>query len=170
MAFLQARRLRRKNISGLIEPVAKPWDGPGYIEKDTILTGGSVYSPGDSVKPGALSAAESLGKMKPSSFPMEKGKRRLALANWIVDAANPLTARVIVNRVWSWHFGKAIAGNPNNFGGTGAIPYSSRTTRLPLSLVHRQRLVHKKTEPPYNLIGRLSTQLIPPSSPTSSQN
>ena len=42
--------------------------------------------------------------------------------------------------------------------------YSSRTTRLPLSLVHRKRLVHKKTEPPYNLIGRLSTQLIPPSS------
>ncbi|MEM6473250.1 MAG: DUF1553 domain-containing protein, partial [Planctomycetota bacterium] len=50
------------------------------------------------------------------------GKRRLALANWIVDPQNPLTARVIVNRVWSWHFGRGIAGNPNNFGGTGALP------------------------------------------------
>lgn len=116
------KTVKKKNISGLIEPVAKPWDGPGYIEKDTILTGGNIYAPGDPVKPGALSAAESLGKMNPSSFPDGRGKRRLALANWIVDEANPLTARVIVNRVWSWHFGKAIAGNPNNFGGTGAIP------------------------------------------------
>jgi mono/diheme cytochrome c family protein len=98
-----------------------PW-GKGMLENDAILTGGSVYSPGDPVKPGALSAAESLGKMKAAAFPNAQGKRRLALAEWIVDESNPLTARVIVNRVWSWHFGKGLAGNPNNLGGTGALP------------------------------------------------
>lgn len=116
------KTIKKSKVAGHLKPADKPWQGPGYIEEDTILTGGSVYSPGDPVIPGALSAAESLGAMKPATFPGDKGKRRLALANWIVDPANPLTARVIVNRVWSWHFGKAIAGNPNNFGGTGAVP------------------------------------------------
>ena len=44
------------------------------------------------------------------------------MAQWIASKDNPLTARVIVNRVWQWHFGQAIAGNPNNFGGTGKRP------------------------------------------------
>jgi hypothetical protein len=60
--------------------------------------------------------------MEKREFPTGRGNRRLALAEWIVDEKNPLTSRVIVNRVWSWHFGKGIAGNPNNFGGTGELP------------------------------------------------
>ncbi|MEM0897192.1 MAG: PSD1 and planctomycete cytochrome C domain-containing protein [Verrucomicrobiota bacterium] len=94
----------------------------GYMEEDAILTGGNAYSPSDPVKPGALSAAESLGGMEPVEFPDGQGQRRRALAEWIVDERNPLTARVMVNRVWSWHFGKGLAGNPNNFGGTGILP------------------------------------------------
>ena len=48
--------------------------------------------------------------------------RRLELAKWIAHPENQLTTRSIVNRVWSWHFGVGIAGNPNNFGGTGKLP------------------------------------------------
>ena len=44
------------------------------------------------------------------------------MARALVRADNPLVSRVIVNRVWQWHFGQAIAGNPNNFGGTGKRP------------------------------------------------
>lgn len=98
-----------------------PW-AKGAMEMDSILAGGSAYSPTDPVTPGALSAAESLGEMDAHEFPRDRGKRRLALADWIVDEKNPLTARVMVNRVWSWHFGKGLAGNPSNFGGTGARP------------------------------------------------
>jgi len=116
------KTIKRNKVKGRLQPSSKPWQGPGYLEKDTILTGGDVYSIGDPVTPGALSAAESLGEMTPTKFPGDKGKRRLALANWITAERNPLTARVIVNRVWSWHFGQGLAGNPNNFGGTGAIP------------------------------------------------
>ena len=115
------KTITRKNVTGKIEMPKDPWE-KGEIENDAILTGGNVYSPADPVVPAALSAAEALGGMKTDPFPKGKGKRRLALANWIVDERNPLTARVIVNRVWSWHFGKGIAGNPNNFGGTGALP------------------------------------------------
>ncbi len=115
------KTIGRKNVQGRIEMPAEPWD-KGEMEQDAIYTGGNVYSPGEPVKPGALSAAESLGEMDANPFPTGKGKRRLALANWIVDEKNPLTARVMVNRVWSWHFGKGLAGNPNNFGGTGLPP------------------------------------------------
>jgi mono/diheme cytochrome c family protein len=111
----------RKNVSGRIELPEDRW-ADGEIERDAIRTGGDVHSLGAPVTPGALSAAESLGGMRAIEFPAGKGKRRLALANWIVDPSNPLTARVIVNRVWSWHFGKGIAANPNNFGGTGGLP------------------------------------------------
>ena len=98
-----------------------PWL-KGYFDSDVIYTGGDVYSEGELVIPGGLSATESLGGMSVQPFPKGKGKRRLALARWIVNEKNPLTARVMVNRIWSWHFGRGIAGNPNNFGGTGELP------------------------------------------------
>ncbi len=52
----------------------------------------------------------------------EKGSGRLHLANWIADANNPLTARVMVNRVWHYHFGKGLVPSPNNFGKLGGEP------------------------------------------------
>lgn len=113
--------ITRNNVGSRITMPADPW-GKGALEEDTILTGGDAYTRGDAVKPGPLSAAEKIGKMSPAAFPDGRGKRRLALAEWIVDRRNPLTARVMVNRIWTWHFGKGIAGNPNNFGATGKQP------------------------------------------------
>jgi hypothetical protein len=48
--------------------------------------------------------------------------RRKALAEWLTDAAHPLTSRVIVNRLWQHHFGKPIVGTPNDFGILGDRP------------------------------------------------
>lgn len=50
------------------------------------------------------------------------GGRRRALAEWIASPENPLTARVIVNRVWYWHFGHGIVPTPGNFGKMGMAP------------------------------------------------
>ncbi len=85
-----------------------------------ILKGGSIEDPGAKVGPGFLSLFAGSGEA--SSVTNEKTGRRRELAQWITSKDNPLTARVIVNRVWQWHFGQAIAGNPNNFGGTGRVP------------------------------------------------
>ncbi len=49
-------------------------------------------------------------------------ERRLRLADWIAGAENPLTARVMVNRVWQYHFGVGLVGTPNDFGKNGAKP------------------------------------------------
>lgn len=115
------KTVERKNVANRLLVPADRW-AKGYIEEDTILSGGDAYSRGAAVSPGALSAAETLGGMPQFSFPAGEGSRRLALADWIVHEQNPLTARVIVNRIWSWHFGQGIAGNPNNFGATGKLP------------------------------------------------
>src|SRR6185369_17565030 len=48
--------------------------------------------------------------------------RRLELARWIAAEENPLTARVIVNRLWQWHFGEGLVRTPNNFGLAGEAP------------------------------------------------
>ncbi|MEO0415342.1 MAG: PSD1 and planctomycete cytochrome C domain-containing protein, partial [Verrucomicrobiota bacterium] len=115
------KTVTKRNVQGRQKLPKKPW-GAGEFDPDVIFTGGDVYTHGDAVVPGALSAAESLGGMQTKSFPKHVGKRRLALADWITDSQNPLAARVMVNRVWSWHFGQGLAGNPNNFGGTGELP------------------------------------------------
>lgn len=47
---------------------------------------------------------------------------RLALARWIVDEGNPLTSRVMVNRVWRWHMGRGIVTSTDNFGVLGSLP------------------------------------------------
>ena len=72
------------------------------------------------------------GDLVPRHFPaMLHGSRladndrssgRLQLANWIVDRNNPLTARVMVNRIWLHHFGKGLAQTPNDFGRQGKRP------------------------------------------------
>jgi mono/diheme cytochrome c family protein len=52
----------------------------------------------------------------------EKGSGRLHLANWLTDPANPLTARVMVNRIWQYHFGRGIVPTASNFGKQGQPP------------------------------------------------
>jgi hypothetical protein len=49
-------------------------------------------------------------------------KRRAALAQWLTAPENPLTARVLVNRVWGWHFGQGLVRTPNDFGAQGEPP------------------------------------------------
>src|SRR6185436_16828462 len=48
--------------------------------------------------------------------------RRITLAEWIVSLENPLTTRVLVNRVWQGHFGRGLVATPNDFGLVGARP------------------------------------------------
>jgi hypothetical protein len=55
-------------------------------------------------------------------LPPETSNPRTILAKWIVDSDNPLTARVMVNRIWEYHFGRGIVGTPNDFGRMGERP------------------------------------------------
>ena len=86
-----------------------------------ILTGGSIQSPGEQVLPGVLSAAAA-SMSGDGNVPDSISGRRLALARWIAAPDNPLTARVMVNRLWQRHFGAGIVATSNNFGVMGKKP------------------------------------------------
>ena len=114
---------RSPNRVAVTSPVRMPADRMknGDLEQTAILTGGDPMAPATKVKPGALSALAQIATL-PGEFPTEIEGRRLALARWIAHPDNPLTTRSIVNRIWLWHFGQPLAGNPNNFGSTGKRP------------------------------------------------
>jgi hypothetical protein len=98
----------------------------GDLQQVHILKGGSIETPTDMVTPGVLSALPNSNDLVSSNewntIPQSLHGRRLALAQWIASTQNPLTSRVMVNRIWQWHFGKGLAQNPNNFGSTGKKP------------------------------------------------
>jgi mono/diheme cytochrome c family protein len=87
-----------------------------------ILPVGNLKTPGEKVTPGVLSAMYKYDQPAYADVPASVAGRRLALANWIASPKNPLPARVMVNRIWAWHFGHGIAGNPNNLGKMGERP------------------------------------------------
>ena len=99
---------------------------PKFRGKDVqpihILAGGAIETPLSKVSAGVISAVHRDGDKADALIPESLNDRRTALAKWITAKDNPLAARVIVNRVWQMHFGKALAGNPNNFGATGKEP------------------------------------------------
>jgi mono/diheme cytochrome c family protein len=83
-----------------------------------LLYRGNPEQPKEPVSPAVLSV---LGDLKLPAAITEQD-RRVALAAWISDAKNPLTARVMVNRIWQGHFGTGIVATPSDFGRMGLRP------------------------------------------------
>lgn len=54
--------------------------------------------------------------------PVTQGSGRRELAHWLTQPSHPLTSRVMVNRIWQWHFGEGLVRTPDNFGATGEKP------------------------------------------------
>lgn len=113
---------RRQIILGELEPlrVSKQVFAGQFVspEETFVLLRGDTEQPGASVSPAVLSA---LGEMQlPSTS--DDATRRLALADWIASPDNPLTARVIANRVWQWHFGRGLVDTASDFGRSGSKP------------------------------------------------
>ncbi len=87
-----------------------------------ILPRGDVTKPGKEVVPGALPAIPGLNGNFNLPTGHTEGDRRAALAKWLTDANNPLTWRVMANRVWQYHFGRGLVDTPNDFGKMGQLP------------------------------------------------
>ncbi len=94
-------------------------DDPAGTTQIHILTRGDYRLKGPKV------GMRALGILLPEAtpeLPLDTAKPRVQLADWIIDPANPLTARVIVNRVWQYHFGRGLVSTPNDFGRMGTAP------------------------------------------------
>ncbi len=104
------------NARAIGESGSKP--GPTYF-----LHRGAPDAKGPVVTPGALSVINETDYEFPAPPPNAKSSyRRRGLAEWMVSRQNPLTARVMVNRIWQHHFGEGIVRTPSNFGKLGEPP------------------------------------------------
>jgi hypothetical protein len=129
-ALPQDLRARIEPLQNRIERIRseKPDLPRGYFfaEPDSqppvthVLKRGQASQPGDEVSAGV---PEILGGELPLLAGAPKtDRRRLAFAQWLTRPENPLTARVIVNRIWQFHFGEGIVRTPSDFGRIGERP------------------------------------------------
>lgn len=106
---------------------------------------GEQGSPREQVPPAGIASLS--GPKLAEESPEQQ--RRLVLAKWIANATNPLTARVIVNRLWQFHFGTGIVDTPSDFGRNGSRPthpqlldwLATELIRSGWSLKHLQRTI-----------------------------
>ncbi len=90
-----------------------------------VLMRGDFESPGDVVEPGVPLILDDPSNPFQPAMPAPDAPhtgRRLAFAKWLTKPDHPLTARVIVNRIWQHHFGTGIVSTPDDFGSQGARP------------------------------------------------
>ncbi len=115
-------RLQRAKPAALRQALCITEMGPRA--RDTyVLARGNAHARGEPVQPGfpEVLSPPAPGISPPSQDGATSG-RRLALARWIAGPQNPLTARVMANRIWQHHFGRGIVRSYNNFGLAGDAP------------------------------------------------
>jgi hypothetical protein len=88
----------------------------------SVLKRGDIRRPGAPAVPVALACVTGLESRFRLAEPDNESARRAALARWISHPKNPLTWRVITNRVWQYHFGRGLAATPSDFGRMGSPP------------------------------------------------
>ncbi|MGE0606027.1 MAG: DUF1549 domain-containing protein [Pirellulales bacterium] len=122
--LLQIEEMEAARPAGRDTDVMAGIDGP-HPPTTYLLSGGSYEWPEEEVAPGFLSAISAdpaaAATIPPPLRPGSSG-RRAALARWITDARNPLTARVMANRLWQGHFGRGLVQNGNDLGVQGGEP------------------------------------------------
>ena len=109
-------------LTGRLNTVAPPKVFAGlFSAPDTIyrLHRGEVMQRREAIAPGTPAL---VGTPVALAAEATDAERRLALANWLGSEANPLVARVMVNRIWQHHFGRGLVRSPNDFGFHGGRP------------------------------------------------
>jgi hypothetical protein len=126
---LQKRLVEYKPLKPDLLPVAQGVTDLGPEAPKTYTLAVGLYNrPVREVEPGFLSIIDpATPSLKPAECcedgtPAATTGRRSVLANWIASKDNPLTARVMVNRLWHYHFGRGIVATPSDFGAQGEKP------------------------------------------------
>jgi hypothetical protein len=122
-AALKKELAQYDSIKPADPPVAQSMVDQGRDAPATYILAKGVWdAPLDEVQPGFLSIIDANpAKVVPPEGIQSSG-RRTALANWLTDPGNPLPSRVMVNRIWHYHFGRGIVASPSDFGIMGERP------------------------------------------------
>ncbi len=109
-----------KAADGELLAYTEPGPKPPAVQ---LLVGGDPTPPGATVAPAYLSMVTEVRRVvEPPNESAPTSGRRLQLAAWITDRRNPLTVRVLVNRLWQHHFGEGLVRTPDNFGTLSSGP------------------------------------------------
>ncbi len=108
-------KLELRELTQPVKVYAGLFEQPGPTHR---LYRGEPDAPREQVGPDTVQVLGRLGLTRDSP----EQDRRLALARWIASDENPLTARVMVNRIWQFHFGRGLIDTPNDFGRNGVPP------------------------------------------------
>jgi hypothetical protein len=112
-----------KKVLETVEKAPLPFDTAYGVVEAAKAVDAKIQFKGNPEKPGALVRRGFLTVLGGAKLaPEAVGSGRLQLAGWIADPANPLTARVMVNRIWHGHFGRGIVPTPSDFGKQGKPP------------------------------------------------
>lgn len=119
---LALRRSRLESVARLLKGGSAHLTAPKQPGPWHVLARGDFRQPGELASPKGVAcvAGPAPDWGLPENAP--EGDRRKALAEWIASASNPLTPRVIVNRLWGDHFGEGLVRTPNDFGFQGGAP------------------------------------------------
>ncbi len=122
-AELKTELARFDGIKPEPEPVAQAMIDNGRESPKTHVLAVGVYDAyKEEVEPGFLSILDPAPAKIIAPEGINSTGRRTALANWLASPGNPLTARVMVNRIWHYHFGRGLVGTPSDFGVMGERP------------------------------------------------
>jgi hypothetical protein len=124
-AELKAHVTQLNNTKRSYGKIQALFDVAATRPQSRLLRRGVVAAPGVLVEPGfleVLSTPQTLQAARSDDVPAESTGMRLSLARWLTSHEHPLTARVIVNRVWHHHFGRGIVATPGNLGRSGSFP------------------------------------------------
>jgi hypothetical protein len=119
---LAARRSRLEAVARLLGGGPVHTTVPRQPGPWRVLDRGDFRKPGMTVAPRGIAAVAGVSpdwKLDPKA---READRRIALARWITDPGNPLPARVMVNRLWGWHFGRGLVRTPSDLGFQGGLP------------------------------------------------
>ncbi len=119
---LAAKRSRLESVVRLLEGGPAHLSVPRQPGPWRILTRGDFRQPGLEVAPRGIASVSTVSPDWKLAENSPEGDRRKALAQWIASPENPLTGRVIVNRLWGYHFGAGLVRTPSDFGFQGGMP------------------------------------------------
>jgi len=142
LAELTSTRKRLDTVTKPLKVYSGKFKQPGPTHR---LYRGEPQAKREEVTPGTIAALGTLELAKSSPERM----RRVEFAEWITSRENPLTPRVIVNRLWQYTFGSAIVDTPSDFGASGTLPthpelldwLATELVRSDWSMKHVQRLI-----------------------------
>ncbi len=118
IAKIREKKPKQEFLRVLTEPVA-------HVPETKLFHRGDYRQPRQTIPPGAMTVLSPLDSYQ--AFPVNDPEfqttgRRLAFARWLTGSSNPITSRVLVNRIWMHIFGKGLVNTPADFGRLGAIP------------------------------------------------